>query len=436
MIDHSQGGAISAPEPRRARYSSELVLLVTLCCAAFALSLALELRLFDERIPFRWDVWFHSDPNLMMPAFAGGNLPPEAAVRHPLLAPLISFGVRMLEGLLHAMGLLRGEAPERRAWTALLVVPAVNALRTGILFTLFHRISGRAGTALVVCVLDAAAFASLTVGSVPESYALSAACIAAMFWLFLAEQHVQASWAHLSWVTLGALATGITLTNLLPLTVLYAAWARRNKIGLAATIIRTVAMVLFAAAIAIGTALMIPSARKSLMAGASSIVKVAQPADRKLQATEVLWAMGHTFVAPAPGSELHAASPAQGPAEEHIFSYAPPYSHGLGSWWRVGITLVILAVGAVGWRACGREDVVVVCVAIVAANFTLHLFFGDHFVLYQLHWSPALLVLAGGVALVGRRAIAGTTVLALFTLVTVASSAVVMRNIFARLAQP
>jgi hypothetical protein len=153
-------------------------------------------------------------------------------------------------------------------------------------------------------------------------------------------------------------------------------------------------------------------------------------------AGELAWAIAHTFVAPRPASEATWASPEQNPEYAFILSYAPLYRHGLAGAWRAAVTLGLLGLGLAGLlrnRQLARLSAVPL--AILLANVGIHLFYGDHFALYALHWEPALLFMLAGVAfLPGRLRRLGNLVLGSFVLLAAVNSYGLIRDLLTRLA--
>jgi hypothetical protein len=72
---------------------------------------------------------------------------------------------------------------------------------------------------------------------------------------------------------------------------------------------------------------------------------------------------------------------------------------------------------------------------LVVANVFLHLFYGRWYFLYAPHWEPALVVMIAGAALLpGRLRPVGIAALASFAVITAASTAAMLAEMFARLA--
>ncbi len=62
-------------------------------------------------------------------------------------------------------------------------------------------------------------------------------------------------------------------------------------------------------------------------------------------------------------------------------------------------------------------------VTIVGLNYAIHLLYGDHYLVYALHWQTSLLFVMAGVALLPQRArFAGQLALAGFAVITAVNS--------------
>lgn len=379
----------------------------------------------------QWDVWFQADPNYYLDVFT--EPPVWFNYRHPTL-PLLTYPPLTLLG--RASAILGVPLEATRLQLALLVVPVVGALRTLILFSLFRKFLERLWPAALLCLLDIAAFATVTTGSVPESFPLSAACIAAMYWLAL-DDEPRPGWVWPTlWLVTAVFAVGTTLTNVIPLAVLLGAslvrrGARLREMVQAAAVAGGALLVTGLLALAGGAFYGYPvSIRESL-----KDKRFYHPPAGEVT-TELAWAVAHTFIAPRPGIEPTWADRTQNPDFDFLFSYAPPYEHGRASLWRAALTVGMLLTGAAGfaWRRATAAWLLAPA-AILALNCGMHLFYGDHYLLYALHWETSLLfVLAGAALLPPRGRTVATAGLLVFTAVTAVNSWRVLEWLFARLA--
>jgi hypothetical protein len=286
----------------------------------------------------------------------------------------------------------------------------------------------------VLCCLDIAAFATITVGSVPESFALTAACCTAMYWLVMNDTIRR--WQYpVAWVLLGFAAVGITVTNVIPLVVLMVGALLRRRVAVARAVLVTGAVAGSVVILNAGIALAGSGPDIVVGAGLTQTADKLRPVATPV-AQEIAWSVAHTFMAPTPIEERTWTNPAQNPEYETIFSFTPPYRHGWPSWWRALSTAVLLLLGTVGLvRYRPVRMMALAPLLIVLANGGLHLFFGDHFVLYLLHWETSLLVLIAGVCfLPGRVRKVGELALAGFVVACAVNSASLLGDLFSRLA--
>ena len=294
--------------------------------------------------------------------------------------------------------------------------------------TMFRRLLGSLYLSVLLCLVDVFAASTVTVCSVPESYAFTAACLAATFFLTLDDVPRSAWLRGLSWLTVSALAIGVTVSNAVSVAILAMVSLARRRHSTARGL--TLVAALLTASIVVDAAVALCGSWSfghplSLPGGPFAPTFVHAPSISV--ATGVLWAMAHTFLAPTPGIE-----PQMMPWKrfDFMFSYAPPFHHGWASAWRAGATLVVLALGAAGLaRQRSLRPVLLGILGILAFNFLIHLYYGLHYNLYAGHWEPALLVVMAGTALLPRRwATVGSIALSIFTLLAVASSTALLRH--------
>jgi hypothetical protein len=418
---------LSAPTPTGRDPVPSLVLAALVAASAGA-TLWIELRLFDLRVFYNWDVWFNADTNWYLNSFAADAF---SSLRHPSIGPVIGGIVEWLARGLHATHVSAGPVEATRVWLALLVVPAAAALRTLVVFDFVRTLARRLMPAVLVCTVDIAGFATVTVGAVPESYPLSAACIATMFWLVADETPRAAAPRGMLWALTGAAAVGVTVTNAIPLTILLAVDLIRRRTPVRRAIALTTVTVAFAAGANFAVIAGHGQLRADSLGEGIRRNQSGMRAPSAMLAGELTWMMGHTFLAPRPAVEDTWATRALNPEYLLQFSFSPGYTHGWGSWWRALVTLALIAFGVAGFsRHRGAGPLLAAPILIVAANFGLHLFFGDHYALYALHWSTALLWLITGVTLL-RGCLQRYSIMALaaFVVVTVLNSAMLLREL-------
>ena len=324
-----------------------------------------------------------------------------------------------------------GEAALRES-LVLLAVPVMAAVRTIIVVTMFRRLIGAIYPAVLLGLIDIAAASSVTVCSVPESYAFTVALLATAFWLALDDEWRTPAIVIASWVIVAALAIGVTASNAVPIALLASASLMRRGRGFFASLPLVVALVGVAFTLA-GAVVIVGAWTFHYRLGVPDRVFAPQfvhPPSVRV-AAGVLWAIGHTFLAPVPGTEPQMIA-APHVRYDFMFSYAPPFRHTWPSVWRALATVAVVALGTA--RLAHRRSlrpVIVAVAGILGFNLLIHLYYGLHFNLYAGHWEPALLVLVAGTALPSSRsANAGSSALLAFSILTVASSVALIHHAF------
>ena len=131
------------------------------------------------------DVLFDADPVVFLQAFGDGDMRDRLWRAHPNVRNLVNPPVRRPPA---SPGLVRPDWTPARArprlpsWWR----PAAAASTTAAVFLTLRRARGIALAAVLAALLEAFAFSGLVFGSIPESYPLSGAMLAAAF-LLLAE---------------------------------------------------------------------------------------------------------------------------------------------------------------------------------------------------------------------------------------------------------
>lgn len=422
---------VTPPEPLAGPTDTARAEAALLFLLMFTVSFAVETRVFDLRVFVNWDVWFHSDPNVYWRAF---TQPWSVLDRHPLAGGLAWLTTAPAALLLGATGVIDADFGAIQRWLALLVVPAAVGMRAVLFLGILRRTIRSRLASWSLALADGCSAASLTVGSVPETYALSALAITVLAYLAVRNAGTNRA-SFTKWVAAGFLATGITVTNVLAVALLRGAvgndtrpWRRVTAAGLVAFC--ALMGNLFFVAVQTGS---MEAAVVGLAGGSRTGQHVHPPTVHG--ARELAWSAGFTYLAPLPRLERSWAPPDVNPEYDFILSYAPPIARGPESWWRATLTAVIVALGLFGhWRR-GRDRALAVSMALCAVSAALvNLFYGDHYFLYAMHWQPALTWIIAGTVFVTRESRFGVTVIGAFTVLTLANSAWLLPRLLQTLA--
>jgi hypothetical protein len=412
-------------------WTPDRLVAIPLMCVSLAVAVIVGFELLDARGIIQLDVWFHLDTDDLL-------IPTEFSelIRHPNLGLFVRRPVLLAARVLGWLGVGTGAPLQLFYWLILLVAPAAAAIRTLAAYRALWWLTRSVALASMLCLLDISAFASVAIGSVPESYPLSAACLAGSYWLLVTDvQRPAVRWVW--WLTLGTLAVGITVTNIVPYAIfvgslLLIRGVRLARViylttaALAAVVGATIALVL-ASALLIGEPLgdrIDPSTEKYM--GSSTMGDAAM---------EIGWAMAYTFITPRAQRAASGHTASDNPDHDYVLLLPTASIRTIRDWWRVLIPSVALALGVAGFLQGGRHAIWALPAALIlAGNLGLHLLFGHHFFMYAMHWTFSLVWLMSGVAfLPGRMRLVGAIVVALLLLATAVNSGIVMQQLVAQL---
>lgn len=336
-------------------------------------------QLLDLRVFYNWDVWFDSDPNVNLDALTQQRSAPQIVFRHPIVGTAGYVAVMTAASAIRWMGLSDGTILEISRWLVLLVMPIAAAWRTWLTFDLVRGLTDeRTPPAVLLCLLDMVAFCSLTIGTVPDTFALTGLCMTGMLWLMMNDA-MQSRWMlRMSWLTMAVVSIGITISNAVPLLACFVARGVRCRTGLLRAVVGYAALAIIA--FSVNSALSLATfGRSAVVDGALVDTQGDLRVPAGPAAWELLWAVSHTFMAPRPAAERSWTSPDQNPEYNLIFSYAPAYRQGATGAWRALLTASLLALGVVGFHASRVHLELATAAGLVFAfNVGIHLFFGEH----------------------------------------------------------
>ena len=382
-----------------------------LMCVSFLVSWTMELHLLDLRVLAQSNVWFQADPFLSVPDLVDLG---QAPIRHPNSGLIIGVPLGLAQWVLGHLGVGSGREADLHQWLLLLVAPVAASVRTLATYAALGEFTRNRTVVYLLCLVEIASFQTIALGSLPESYGVSAACIALLYWLMSVDSRGRSEPRNWRWIGLGALAAGVTITNLLPFFLLQAVTILRRRRPwrrvLAITAGSVMAVIALNAVVAVArVAISGGSLRAQLDLGTTTDYLHWPSA---AIAADVGWAMASTVLAPYPHVIPGREDRSVNPDYDFEIKFVPTVRRGLDSWWRALATVLLLAVGVTGylrWRA--TAIVLVAPASIVLGYFLLHLFWGRDFYLYGLHWTSSLVWLLAGIAFLPRRMRRGGTLL-------------------------
>ena len=200
---------------------------VALLLAVLSLIVHLTLaRQFQRVAAFdQLNVLFHADVSTRVQAFTRGR---HLGIKHPNLMPYFTPPIALAAGVLTTLFPEVGPRKELRRTLGMYLVPVASGLTTAFVCALFYYLGFSGVQATIATLLALVSFSTLIFGSIPESYGLTALALAIAY-AFAARSRFRPTRRCVgAWVAIGVFATGITITNLLFVTLLL--WATTWKI--------------------------------------------------------------------------------------------------------------------------------------------------------------------------------------------------------------
>lgn len=159
------------------------------------------------------DVLFDADTVTYLQVFGDGDMRDRLWRAHPNVRNLVNPPVRLAAAV--AARVRGGWTPQQaRREAALLVAPAAAGAITAAVFLTLRLLGASLAAALLGAVVEMGSFSGLVFGSIPESYPLSGAALAAAFLLLAEAARGRDRLRIVPWVLVASTALGITTTNL------------------------------------------------------------------------------------------------------------------------------------------------------------------------------------------------------------------------------
>jgi hypothetical protein len=175
---------------------------------------------FDNRHAYAgWETLFSSDPNWYLQKLTDGSY---SSRRHPLFHVFVSFPARAAAHLISGVTGADDGAVTRQL--VLLASPLASGIKTAMLLAFCLTVGLGLRSAALIALIDMASLSRLIFGSIPESF--GATGLALTWMLYLAaralRQDRRSGPSFVSWFVCGLFASGVTVTNIVPLAILFA----------------------------------------------------------------------------------------------------------------------------------------------------------------------------------------------------------------------
>jgi len=398
--------------------------------AVFALHLVIENHL-DRLNAFCVDnVLFDADPDSRLAVIAH-NWYLGLTLHHPNLPYFFSPPIRLLANVLRQLRLTDRPEPELRRRIAMFVAPAASATKALLVIVLLRTMGASMANVALLSLLSVASFSQLLFGSIPDSYALSACCIAIVYVLAAdaIQKRGQILWK--AWCLISVVATGITITNFATVAAVFGSVLLFTGHSLRQTlrhvvILASVTVVTTTILAACGNYAFKTRPNLDLVDAVASYLHL-DPTDR---AFRFPIALGDTFSPPNPSIQY--AKHFSG-IDKCVLRFTLSETSGgnIVVYVLRAATLMLIVVGAFVAVAAPTEmrPIYLASIVILLINWGLHTFWGSELFLYSQHWHLSGLMLIYSAVCWLRPSRLWSTVMAVYLCAVVGNNLIVGNGI-------
>lgn len=373
---------------------------ILLAVNAFVFNFMLERR-FDSLGAFdRYDVIFDTDPNERLDLFVGGGSGERLFV-HPLLR-LVSLPIRCVTKITDHASVTVASTMATRRGLAMLVAPVCSALTAVVMFRVFLGAGFGAPAAATASILHQLSFSQMVFGSIPEHFALSGVGLSLVLLCGLAlPTRNRGGWPR--WLAIGVFTSGVTITQIIPTCLMFAACCRCGGRGVWETVRSTALLggLSVVLAVSIGGLFNVLDARPPALSPVAEAAHYAQFLPSR--------PLGHAFDAIAALPNSIAPPTARVVTQDRVGSGHSTITFTLESVRHPGRIAAVWMLFLIGvWLGLRSEAPVQrgLClgsVAIVVYNCVLHALWGNEWFLYSQHWlAPMVFLMAAPLRHAGR----------------------------------
>jgi len=402
----------SAASPRRSTLIRRACFQLLLAASAFAFNVTLERRLDGLGAFDRYDVIFDTDPNERLDLFAGSGSGERLFV-HPLLR-LVSLPIRCVTRVGDHASLTVASLEASRRGLAMLVAPVCSALAAVVMFRVFLGAGFGDLAAAAGAILHQVTFSQMMFGSIPDHFVLGGLGLSLVLLCGLVlPTRNRVGWPH--WLAVGVFTSGVTITQIIPTCLMFAACCRCGGRGVRETVRATALLggLSVALAVSIGGLFSVLDARPSPLSPVAEAAHYAQffPSHPLGHAFDAIAALPNS-IAPPPARVV--------PDERYGGRYRIRFTlESVRHPGRIFAVWMLLLVGAwLGLRSDApvQRALTLGSVAIGLYNLMLHAQWGSEWFLYSQHWlAPMVFLLAAPLRHAGkyRLPVWGATAIAL-----------------------
>lgn len=377
---------------RRSLPLHRVCFLVLLAAGTFVFNVTLERRLDGLGAFDQWDVIFDTDPNLRVHAFASGGWR-QRCVIHPLLR-MVSLPVRGAAILADRAGITVAPPGASRRGLAMFVAPVCSALTAVVMFRVFLGAGFGDPAAAAGAILHQVAFSQMMFGSIPDHFVMSGLGLSLVLLCGLVLPTAdRIGWPR--WLAVGVFTAGVTISQIIPTCLMFAACCRCGGMGPRQTARATALLGVSSVALVLSLSwlLTFPDPRSTPLSPVAQVARYTEffPARPLDHACDVIAALPNS-IAPPPARVMpgHAGETDRYHIRFTLESVRDPV--------RIAAVWIPFLLGAwLGFRsdAPGRRALWLGSISIVFYNLLFHALWGNEWFLYSQHWLAPMVFVMG-----------------------------------------
>ena len=386
--------------PRRSTFILRAGFQVLLAASAFVFHSTFERRLDGLGAFDQLDVIFDTDPSTRIQFFAAGGWRQRCFV-HPLIR-FVSLPIRGAAIFADQTGITVAPPKVFRRGLGMLVAPVCSALTAVVMFRVFRGAGFGDLAAAAGAILHQVTFSQMMFGSIPESFVLSGLGLSLVLLCGLVlPTSDRVAWPR--WLAVGVFTTGVTITQIIPTCLMFAACCRCGGRGVRETARATALL----GGLSVALALSISSLLTFPNAGSSPLTPAAQAAhyakffpSRPLEHAFGMIAALPNSIAPPPARVVHNRRDESNRYQIRFTLESVSHPGTIFAVWMlflVGLWLGLRSDAPVQRALCLGS------VAIVLYNCLFHALWGYEWFLYSQHWlTPMVFLMAAPLRCAGR----------------------------------